>query len=309
MKVPARSARWKTELSPWRLSAFASFVWVLIFLLGKKPTLRIRKENLRPEWRILKQIIILGSAPFFMSASEGVLHVCFNRQVYAYGGDIAVSAMTTLFSMFQFVLLPVEGVAQGFQPIIGYNYGSGAYHRVRATIKLAVIANSTFQQTYNSLGEGARSFFFAFSRKVILLIPLLYILPNVLSWGVFADGVFAVVLAEPISDILTALTNTIYFRHFLKKKLPTEKKAVPAAQALVERMPGLLDEPDLCDIFAVTFAIIATLTGMEDGYSEIVSRLRKEYGGNGCGSGRKETPLRLSRMKDCVLMIEWARSQ
>lgn len=203
------------------ISQFASFVWVLTFLLGKKPTLRIRVENMRPDWRILKQIIILGSAPFFMSASEGVLHVCFNRQVYAYGGDLAVSAMTILFSMFQFVLLPVEGVAQGSQPIIGYNYGSGAYHRVRATIKLALTANSiftvivtaivvlfpqifirifnsdpglvelggrmlqiyifgvfttgansTFQQTYNSLGEGGKSFFFAFYRKVVLLIPL-----------------------------------------------------------------------------------------------------------------------------------------
>lgn len=246
------------------ISQFASFVWVLAFLMSKKPTLRIRRENMRPDWRILKQIIILGSAPFFMSASEGVLHVCFNRQVYAYGGDLAVSAMTILFSMFQFILLPVEGVAQGSQPIIGYNYGSGAYHRVRATIKLALTANSiftvivtaivvifpqmfirvfnsdrslvelggkmlqiyifgvfttgansTFQQTYNSLGEGGKSFFFAFYRKVILLIPLIYILPNVLSWGVFA-----VVLAEPISDILTAATNAVYFRRFLKKKLP-----------------------------------------------------------------------------------------
>lgn len=246
------------------ISQFASFMWVLAFLMSKKPTLRIRRENMRPDWRILKQIIILGSAPFFMSASEGVLHVCFNRQVYAYGGDLAVSAMTILFSMFQFVLLPVEGVAQGSQPIIGYNYGSGAYHRVQTTIKLALTANSiftvivtaivvifpqmfirifnsdpelvelggkmlqiyifgvfttgansTFQQTYNSLGEGGKSFFFAFYRKVILLIPLIYILPNVLSWGVFA-----VVLAEPISDILTAATNAVYFRRFLKKKLP-----------------------------------------------------------------------------------------
>jgi putative MATE family efflux protein len=249
------------------ISQMASFVWVLLFLMGKKPTLRVRRENLRPDWKTLKQIIILGSAPFFMSASEGVLHVCFNRQVYTFGGDLAVGAMTILFSMFQFVLLPVEGVAQGSQPIIGYNYGSGAYHRVRAIIRLALTANSiftvivtavvvlfpelfirifnsdpqlvdlggrmlqiyifgvfttgansTFQQTYNSLGEGGKSFFFAFYRKVILLIPLIYILPNVLRWGVFA-----VVLAEPISDILTAVTNAVYFRRFLKKKLPVEE--------------------------------------------------------------------------------------
>ena len=252
------------------ISQFASFVWVLAFLLGKKPTLRIRAANMRPDWRILRRIIILGSAPFFMSASEGVLHVCFNRQVYAYGGDLAVSAMTILFSMFQFTLLPVEGVAQGSQPIIGYNYGSGAYDRVRATIKLALTANSiftvivttvvvlfpqifirifnsdadlvelgssmlriyifgvfttgansTFQQTYNSLGEGGKSFFFAFYRKVILLIPLIYILPNILSWGVFA-----VVLAEPISDILTAVTNALYFRRFIRKKLPVISEGV-----------------------------------------------------------------------------------
>lgn len=250
------------------ISQFASFAWVLVFLLGKKPALRIRAENLRPDWIILKKIIMLGSAPFFMSASEGILHVCFNRQVYSYGGDLAVSAMTILFSMFQFVLLPVEGVAQGSQPIIGYNYGSEATHRVRAVIKLALIANSmftvimtgiillapqvfirifnsdpeltalgskmlriymfgmftvgansTFQQTYNSLGEGGKSFFFAFYRKVILLIPLIYILPRFLPWGVSA-----VVLAEPISDILTALTNAAYFQRFIKKKLPAKKE-------------------------------------------------------------------------------------
>lgn len=80
----------------------------------------------------------------------------------------------------------------------------------------------------------------------------------------------------------------------------------PAVQALAEQMPALLNEPDLCDIFAVTFAIIATLTGVEDGYAEAVSRMRKEYGTNGCGSARKETTLCVARMKDCVLMIEWA---
>lgn len=256
------------------ISQFASFVWVLIFLLGKKPPLRMRIENLRPDWLILKQIVLLGSAPFFMSASEGVLHVCFNRQVYAYGGDLAVSAMTILFSMFQFVLLPVEGVAQGSQPIIEYNYGAKVYPRVRATIKLALTANSiftvivtaivvvfpelfirifnsdpelvelggkmlriyifgvfttgansTFQQTYNSLGEGGKSFFFAFYRKVILLIPLIYILPNLLNWDVFA-----VVLAEPISDILTAVTNAVFFRRFIRKKLPVAQNTTHSGE-------------------------------------------------------------------------------
>ncbi len=91
------------------ISQLASFICVLVFLFGKKPVLRVRIENFRLDWSVLRQIIILGSAPFFMSASERVLYVCFNRQVYIYEGDLAVSAMTILFSMFQFVLLPVEG--------------------------------------------------------------------------------------------------------------------------------------------------------------------------------------------------------
>ena len=78
-------------------------------------------------------------------------------------------------------------------------------------------ANSIFQQSYTSLGFGKTSFFFAFYRKVILLIPLIYLLPSILSWGVYA-----VMLAEPISDMLTTFTNAIAFRFFKKKHLPLE---------------------------------------------------------------------------------------
>lgn len=80
-------------------------------------------------------------------------------------------------------------------------------------------ANSTFQQTYTSLGYGKRSFFFAFYRKIILLIPLIYILPLILP----TYGAFAVILAEPISDILTTLTNAIAFRYFIKKRTSISK--------------------------------------------------------------------------------------
>ena len=245
------------------LSQMASFVWVVCFLLNKKPKLRLRMENMKISPLILKETLVLGSAPFFMSVSEGVLHLCFNNQVLRFGGDLAVSAMTILFSIFQFMLLPVDGLSQGAQPIIGQNYGAGRYDRVRETIKLTALVNllftvcatslvmlipgffirvfnsnpelvelgermlriyagaffviglnSTFQHTYNSLGEGKRAFFFAFYRKGILLIPLLYFLPAVLPWGVLA-----VMLAEPVSDLITTGTNALYFRHFIKKKL------------------------------------------------------------------------------------------
>lgn len=81
----------------------------------------------------------------------------------------------------------------------------------------------------------------------------------------------------------------------------------PAAVELAGKLPKFLGEPDLCDVFAVTFAIIVQLTGVEDGYVEAIARLRREYGTGGCGSGKKETSLCTLRMKDCVLMIQWAR--
>lgn len=75
--------------------------------------------------------------------------------------------------------------------------------------------DTTFQQTYNALGCGKNAFFFAFFRKIILLIPLIYLLPFILP----SYGVYAVVLAEPISDLMTTILNGIYFKHFVKKTL------------------------------------------------------------------------------------------
>lgn len=81
----------------------------------------------------------------------------------------------------------------------------------------------------------------------------------------------------------------------------------PATVELAKQMPTILAEP-LCDVFASTFAIIVQLTGIEDSYAETITQLRKEYGSNSCVSGGKETSLCTLRMKDCVLMIQWARA-
>ena len=82
-----------------------------------------------------------------------------------------------------------------------------------------------------------------------------------------------------------------------------------AVRELAKRLPEEMGEPDLCDIFAAAYAIMCTLTGREDSNKEAAARIQKEYGTNGCGSGRQETPLCTCRMKDCVLLIEWARSR
>ena len=95
------------------LSQMVSCLWVMSFLLGKRTRLRLKPGRLKPDREVLKSMLVLGPVPFYMRQSEGVLQLCFNRQAERFGGDIAVSAMSILFSMYQFILLPIEGWPRG----------------------------------------------------------------------------------------------------------------------------------------------------------------------------------------------------
>lgn len=245
------------------LSQAISCAWVLHFFFSQKTLLHINLKDFHIDVSILKRILTLGASPFFMSSTEGLLTVCFNQQLLRFGGNMAVSSMTIMTSMWQLILLPIEGIAQGSQPIISYNYGAKATSRVKETIDFSLKVsccysmimvglmtlfpkffvgfftqdqallelgshmlviyifggcimgiNSTCQQTYNSLGDGKKSFFFAFYRKIILLIPMIFLLPHVLGhqW-------IYVILAEPISDLMTTATNYIYFKSYIRQKL------------------------------------------------------------------------------------------
>ena len=118
------------------ISQALSCIWVVSFLCGKKTFLKIRKKNLRLNPKIILPCLALGVATFIMQASESVISVCFNSSLQKYGGDIAVGAMTILTSVMQFAMLPLQGLGQGAQPIISYNYGAGDAGRVRSVFKL-----------------------------------------------------------------------------------------------------------------------------------------------------------------------------
>lgn len=122
------------------LSQALSAVWVLAFLRGKKTRLRLKKENFRPSLKVLLPCIALGSAPFIMQASESILNICFNASLQRYGGDTAVGAMTILASVTQFAMLPMQGIAQGAQPISSYNFGAKNPRRVKKTFFLLLLA-------------------------------------------------------------------------------------------------------------------------------------------------------------------------
>lgn len=247
------------------ISQALSCVWVVSFLCGKKTILRLRKSTLRISPRIVLPCIALGSAAFIMQSSESVISVCFNSSLLGYGGDVAVGAMTILTSVMQFAMLPLQGIAQGAQPITSYNYGAKNAQRVKQTFKILLITSLVYsvvlwifimlcprafasmfttdtalldfteqviriyfggmflfgiqiacQMTFVSLGNAPSSVIVAVVRKFVLLLPLIYIMPNMVE-----NPTIGVYMAEPVADVIavtfTAILFCIQFKKALKK--------------------------------------------------------------------------------------------
>lgn len=121
------------------ISQGASSIWVLSYFFRKKGLLKLKKENLKLKLDIFKEIISIGLAPFSMQIAASMVTVLLNNNLKNYGGDIATSSMAIINSITMLVLMPIFGINQGAQPIIGYNYGAEKYDRVKETLKLAII--------------------------------------------------------------------------------------------------------------------------------------------------------------------------
>ena len=123
------------------ISQALSCVWVILFLTGKKTNLKIKLKYMKLNPKIIFPCLALGLSVFIMQASESIISVCFNSSLLRYGGDIAVGAMTILTSVMQFAMLPLQGLGQGAQPIISYNFGAKNPKRVKDAFRLLLKAS------------------------------------------------------------------------------------------------------------------------------------------------------------------------
>ena len=246
------------------ISQACSTIWVLAFLTGKKTRLRIRLRNMGLTPAVILPCVALGAATFVMQSSESIISICFNSSLLKYGGDIAVGAMTILTSAMQFAMLPLQGLGQGAQPIISYNYGARNANRVKGAFKLLLKVSLIYstliwlfvqvvpqafagmftadaellaftskalriymacvfmfgiqiacQMAFTSIGFAKESIIVAVTRKFILLIPLIYILPHILT----GNQTLAVYTAEPVADFLAVTFTALLFRRQFKKAL------------------------------------------------------------------------------------------
>lgn len=248
------------------LSQAVGAIWILRFLSGEKTILHLKKENFRLQKNIILPCLALGVSTFVMLSTESILSISFTSSLSRYGGDIAVGAMTIITSISQLATLPLQGICQGGQPIMSYNFGAGNKDRVKKAFftqfKVCAIFTTLFciivtafprlfagifsnntelitytawalriymagifslgfqvccQQSFMALGQAKVSLLLACLRKLILLIPLIFILPLFIQ-----NKVFAVFLAEPISDILAAIITTLTFLSRFNKILDKE---------------------------------------------------------------------------------------
>lgn len=128
------------------ISQAASAIWVVHFLLSEKSVIRIRKENLKFDKKIVLQIAAIGVSPFVMQSTESLVGITMNSGLQNYGGDIYVGTMSILTSVMQLIIIPVQGVSIGIQPILSYNFGAGKYDRVMGAFKrmIAICMTVTF---------------------------------------------------------------------------------------------------------------------------------------------------------------------
>jgi putative MATE family efflux protein len=126
------------------ISQFLSLVFVMGYFNSKYTRLRFRPRYMRLTARLTGEIIAIGFAPFIMQFAMSLVGVFQNAQIIRYGGNDALTCMTIVFSFNTMVFMPMQGIGQGMQPILGYNYGAKKFRRVRRCFNLALLACTAF---------------------------------------------------------------------------------------------------------------------------------------------------------------------
>lgn len=241
------------------ISQMGTSVIGMKFLLSKNSILRVTPERLN--FRLLGQICRLGFAQFFATSTESLVNVVYNKQLLRCGSAEYIAVFSVIFSFSQILLLPLNGIMQGAQPVISYNFGARNTNRLLTAMKYCILFGTIFefsgtvlveifarpmfvfftddkhlveigilplrvfilgrlfggvqwsmQTIHRATGEAFRAIIIPVFRKIVLIVPLCYILPAITGLGVIA-----VVLVEPVSDTLSQLFTVCIFLPFYKK--------------------------------------------------------------------------------------------
>ena len=215
------------------LSQAVSALWVVGYLCSRRSGLRIRAANLRPRRKVIRQVAGLGMAPFIMQSTESLVTVVLNSGLQRYGGDLYVGTLTIIQSVMQMVTMPVQGITQGVQPIMSFNYGAGDYRRVRRTFQLLLrvtLTATTSAFLIVLLFPGALAMLFNDDRELVELVGR--VMP------IFFGGIWAFGAQMACQSAFMALgqARTSLFLALLRKVI----LLVPLALLLPRLMGGVM---------------------------------------------------------------------
>jgi putative MATE family efflux protein len=188
-----RGAAWATVISQ-----IVSMTWVLSYFIGNKSPLRFHPKLMRLQPQSVKQILAIGISPFSMQLSMSIVAIIANRTLRTHGGDAAIGAMTIITSMAILTTMPLFGINQGMQPILGYNYGAKNYARVRDTWKTGVLIATGIVLMGSVLIQG-------FPAAIIRMFSSD---PEIIAIGVFGLRMYLLILPFLGFQII----STIYFQ-------------------------------------------------------------------------------------------------
>jgi putative MATE family efflux protein len=275
LNMGIKGSAWATVLAQ-----AVSTVWVLTYFFRGIGTLQLKKCYLAIRVDIVIAITKIGLAPFLMQIGTSLVMVIFNFSLLEHGGVLAVAAFGIINRVFILMLMPILGISQGAQPIIGYNYGAGKYRRVVETIKLATAAATAvcilgfigvqifdeqiirlfnnnpeliqlgstglriflimlpligFQlisaNYFQAVGKAGYSIILNLLRQIIILIPMVYVLPQFL-------GLTGIWLAGPISDFGAALLTGVFIFREIKQLSHAEETAEETEELVVQDAPN-----------------------------------------------------------------------
>lgn len=246
------------------IAQFCSAAWVIAFLVGRRSQLKLRRRYWKVEKELAAPMMSLGLSGFVMKSTTGLVQVLYNIQLRTYGGDIFIGCMTVVNSIRDVLFMTFHGLTNGFQPVLGYNYGAKKFDRVRAGIRFSTLAGITYagvcwivlmlfpgplahiftdkqelldvcvphiriffsgfalkalqmvgQNTFVAMGRSKQATFFAMLRKIIIIVPLVFILPRLFGLG--ASGIF---WTEPIADLLSSVACYTTMYYTLYRRMP-----------------------------------------------------------------------------------------
>ena len=129
------------------VSQLITSIWILAYFIKGKSLLKLKSENLKLIGNIVKPILAIGMSSFLFQVVSSIITVVFNQSLKTLGGDVAIASMGIITSIAMLIMMPIFGINQGVQPIIGYNYGAKNLDRVKRALKLAAIAATCISTT------------------------------------------------------------------------------------------------------------------------------------------------------------------